>query len=218
MAETNAKRVYDFVKDRIDRILSIGNPGEQKAVLANLRRGLGHKPGEIPELMDIFLEGLPKDLYEKKQSLCVEETEPTEAEWAIYTALTLFAMHQQRHKIEKELMHQENIGFGEAMAKLVHGENEKEKCKVLKRIRRKFNMAATAADIEEVAWHIKSAVQLLSAEDKGIPLDYAMLARDLYRFQSPDSRESVQLEWGRDFYRQLDKQDKPDSKEDQNNV
>ena len=218
MAETNANRVYNFVKNRVDRILSISNPGEQKATLANLRRGLGHKPGEIPELMAIFLEDLPKDLYGKRQRWCEEVTEPNAAEWAIYISLTLFAMHQQGHKIEKELMHQENISFGKAMAKLVHGENEKEKDKVLKRIRRKFNMTATAADIEEVAWHIKSAVQLLSAEDKGIPLDYAMLARDLYRFQSPDSRESVQLEWGRDFYRQLDIQDKPDSKEDQNNV
>ena len=210
MAETNANRVYYFVKNRIDRILSIGNPGEQKAVLANLRRGLGHRPGEIPELMTIFLEDLPKDLYRKRQRWCEEETEPTEEEWAVYTALTLFAMHQQSHDLLTEPMHREKAGFGAAMAQLAHSKDDEE------RVRRKFNMAATAADIEEVAWHIKSAIQLLRAED--IPLDYAALARDLYRFQFPDSLESVQLEWGRDFYRQLYYQNKSDSKEDQNNV
>ncbi len=202
MAESKASRVYGFVKYRIESILNTGDSGAQKAVLANMRRGIGQKPGAVPELWGVFLGGFPEDLYGKGQ-------EPNAAEWAVYTALTLFAMHQQGHDPSAEPMHREKTGFGAAMAQLAHGKDDEE------RVRRKFNMAATASDIEEAAWHIKSAIQLLRAE--GIPLDYAALARDLYRFQYPDSRESVQLEWGRDFYRQLYNQTKPDSKEDQNN-
>lgn len=202
MAENKANRVYGFVKYRIDGILSIKDTGAQKAVLANLRRGIGHKPGELPALWGVFLGGLSEDLYGKKE-------EPNAVEWAVYSALTLFAMHQQGHDPAVEPMHRKKTGFGAAMARLVHNKDDED------RVRRKFNMAATASDMEEESWHIKSAVQLLRTE--GIPLDYAALARDLYRFQYPDSRESVQLEWGRDFYRQLDKQTKPDSKEDQNN-
>ncbi len=206
MTGSKANRVYGFVQYRIESILNIGDTGAQKAILANMRRGIGHTPGELPELWGVFLGDLSEDLYGKGE-------EPNAVEWAVYTALTLFAMHQQGHDPAAEPMHRKKVGFGAAMAQLVCSKEEME------RVRRKFNMVATASDIEEAAWHIKSAVQLLRG--KNIPLDYAALASDLYRFQYPDSRERVQLEWGRDFYRQsnrLDNQTKADSKEDQNHA
>lgn len=56
----------------------------QAQVLAQLRRGIGHTLGDIPQLWRFFLGDLPEEM--------LGETEPSRAEWAIYAALTLFAL------------------------------------------------------------------------------------------------------------------------------
>ena len=53
-----------------------------------LRRGIGKMPGDIPELWNILFDGLPEELMSKVG-------DPSYAEWSIYTALTLYALHQQ---------------------------------------------------------------------------------------------------------------------------
>ena len=60
----------------------------RKAQLADLRRGVGRTPGELPELWGAFLQDMPEELQSATGN-------PTYAEWAIYLALTLYALHQQ---------------------------------------------------------------------------------------------------------------------------
>ena len=50
-----------------------------KAMLANLRRGIGKTPGELPELWGAFLNEMPSELYGNSGM-------PSEAEWAVYIA------------------------------------------------------------------------------------------------------------------------------------
>ena len=190
--------VRRITADKIQSILEMANDGSRKAILANLRRGAGRDPGELPELWGEFLENLPETLYGSERG-------PSRAEWAIYTALTLFALHQQGHdpKQERERMHQEKIGLGAAAAKIALADGAEDKDSAMERVRRRFNIAVTADSMEKLSWHLRGLVQLMS--DKSIGMDYGKLAADLYRYQFPAMRNKVRLEWGQDFYREYGK-------------
>ena len=58
---------------------------QRRAELAKLRRGVGRKPGELPELWGSFLRGMPESFQGRSA--------PSAAEWAVYLALTLYAIH-----------------------------------------------------------------------------------------------------------------------------
>ena len=59
---TKRSEVARFVAHRIGLIEHGSSPGDAKAELANLRRGLGKQPGELPELWGSFLEDIPGGL------------------------------------------------------------------------------------------------------------------------------------------------------------
>ena len=111
MAEQRNQLVRNDVARRLHRLQNLPEH-RQKAVLANLRRGVGRVPGALPELWGIFLQDLPEPL-ESKTGV------PTPGEWAIYLALTLYALHQQGHALPNESMHREGVRFGRAVRGLV---------------------------------------------------------------------------------------------------
>ena len=182
---------YDLIKDymssRISRILFASSESEARASLANLRRGIGRTPGELPELWGDFLLGMPEELYGKGNVV-------SHAEWAVYISLTLFALHQQGKDRKNMPMHKNGISLGKATNCLIKDEDSDRT-----RIARRFYSAATAKDMTELAYHLRGLVTLLRTD--GIPLDYVMLACDLYSFRDPDKREKVLLRWGEDFCR-----------------
>lgn len=177
--------IYSFTAQKLNEIISMKDASQQKAVLANLRRGIGKAPGDIPQLWGVLLENIPSTIMSRGGKA-------NSAEWSIYTALTLFAMHQQGHEITTNAMHMKNISLGKAAALLVTSAEDE------KRILRRFNATATAQDREELAHHLKGMVHLLS--DSGVPLDYAKLAADLYNYQHLEAQPEVRLRWGQDFY------------------
>ena len=181
-----AKQVRQFVNTRIGQILRTPADGPMKATLANMRRGIGKIPGDLPELWGMLFLDFPETLFSKRN-------EPSKAEWAAYTALTLFALHQQGHEPKKEPMHQPNVSFGQAVGQLIEKEEDEA------RIRRRFQVAATSSDMTELSQHMRGMVQLLRT--KGIPMDYAAVAEDLYWYQFMEYAPSVRLKWGQDFYR-----------------
>ena len=185
--------VCAFTKRRLEFLINTSNISGRKAALANLRRGVGHKPGELPELWGEFLSQMPEEMY--------GFSDPSQAENAVYTALTLFALHQQGHELPGDPMYREDIKLGTAAARLIIGETDTESA--FDRVRRRFNMAATASDTEEFTHHLRGLVQLMRA--KGIPLDYAGLAGDIFLYQKAEFRPEIRLRWGQDLYREYDK-------------
>ena len=192
-----AKYVQQVTKEIVARILTMRDESARRAALANWRQGVGKVPGEQPKVTGLLLQGIPEEMYADYHGY---EKEASPAEWAVYTAVTLFALHQQGKNCEHEPMYQEGKSFGAAIAGLVEEEEDKE------RITRRFNMVITAADMRELSHHLRSVVQMLNA--KGIPADYAALAGDLYRYQFVKSRDSVRLKWGQDFYGALNRKSK----------
>lgn len=185
-----SKAVSSCTASRIKRILSLPD-AQRRASLAELRRGVGTAPGALPELWGELLMGWG-DHFPIDDGAQAKDG-PTYEEWAVYTALTLFALHQQGSDVS---MHVERQSFGTAVGRLVEGPDD------LDRVLHRFNPAATATDISEAAHYLRGLIQILRAESIG--LDYADLATDLYRYQwGEESADRVRLKWGRDFYREV---------------
>lgn len=156
--------------------------GSAVALLAQLRRGAGKLPADVPELWG--LTGTDR-LYQQTLS----ETDASRAEAALFLALTLYALHQQS-RTERD-MHQPGARFGASVRRLM-GEEVDEP------IRRRFVRIGTASTLPTLAYRLREMVTLLRAES--IPLDYAQLARQLYRAQLPGGLAEIRQAWGRGFH------------------
>jgi CRISPR system Cascade subunit CasB len=185
------KDVRAFAAKALMRLLNTSDASYQKASLANLRRGVGHTPGEIPQLWGEYLQEMPEEMYGRYG-------QPSREEWAIYTALTLFALHQQGRDPTAEPMHSQGKSIGTSAALLIDDENVENREDTMKRILRKLNAAATSNSVDALAHYLRSLVQLLRTQ--GIPLDYVTLAGDIYDYQFPERINAVRLRWGQDFY------------------
>lgn len=177
--------VKNFVFKRIEAMGNSLDTGKTKADLAQLRRGVGKKPGEMPELWGIIFKDLP-------ESLMTKSPEPSYAEWAIYTSLTLYALHQQGHS-ETVNLNDDSARFGRAIRRLITNEDEEE------RIQFRLSLVALSDDMAELSYRMKTIIRLLSAEN--IKLNYVDLAADLYNFQFENGADGVRLKWAQDFYR-----------------
>lgn len=182
------RAVYAETAKRITRLLQSRDTGGGKAALANLRRGIGLKPGEMPEIWGEIFSGMPEEMFSRSGK-------PTPAEWAVYISLTTFALHQQG---QQDAMHTEKRSLGRAVGMLCIESED------IERLLRRFQQVVTASDMKELSYYLRGLIQLLRVA--GIALDYAQLASDLYDFQFQSSRQRVQLRWGQDFYDQEEKE------------
>lgn len=188
-SKTKTQMVRDFTVSRIYAILKNGDEGAQKAALAKLRRGAGRKPAECPEVWGYYLEQIPEALIGKGGEIAP-------GEMAVFTALTLFALHQQSNDPVKNPMHVAGSNDpGSAIAKLIECENDKT------RYIRRFNHLASFNNMNEAAHYIQQTVGLLG--DKQIPLDYGALAGKFYAMQYPAEANNIRMEWGKSFYRNI---------------
>lgn len=155
-----------------------------RALLANLRNGVGKSPGSIPAIWEITVGELPGARRDTS-------TEATHEERAAHAALTLYAFHQQSRT---ESMHVRGIGLGHAIDRLAPGASDERPA-----VRRRFDAVATATNFDEAMHHLRGLVgQLRSAR---IPLDYGQLADDLVWLQKPATADRVRLSWARQYYR-----------------
>lgn len=188
MSETRADAVYRQTDQRLSRITA----GEDAAVrgrLANLRRGVSRKPGEDPRTWGILFSELPEEMLGRNG-------EPSREEWAIHTAITLYALHQQSNDLRTQNMNKKGISLGKATSQLTvaYGGDDDSR----ERVARRLYQIVLAPDMPSMSYYLRSFIQLLRSEN--IELDYPRLAKDLYIFQLPDGAASVRLQWGQDFY------------------
>ena len=54
-SQSRTNQLSFFVKQKIKWICSISRESQMKATLANLRRGIGKVPGELPEALGNFI-------------------------------------------------------------------------------------------------------------------------------------------------------------------
>ena len=190
--------IQNFVGKKIYFLQTDAELSSGKAILANLWRGIGHEPGELPQLFGIILLDMPEEFIS-------ENGIATKEEGVCYTTLTLYALHQQGYDIKSMPMHtKEKFSIGAAMRSLAstyEGDSNAEQ-RMLQRIR----TLSTAVDMKEMAYHLRGIIQLLKS--KGIQLNYEMMAGDLYEMQFSERKNQVCLRWGQDFYRNIYKDEK----------
>ena len=191
---SKASRISGFVKFKLLQLQQNPRDAVVRAKLAKMRRGIGEQPGAVPELWDLLFDGLPEELEGRGN-------EPSRAEKAVYTALTLYALHQQGKDLHSDFMYLENNTLGRAVGQLARRSDGNEEAVI-----RRFNVVVTSADLTEFSWHLRNIIQLCKRES--IPLDYAAMARDLYEYQDLNRLDNVRLKWGRDFYRELSYREK----------
>ena len=196
--------VQNFVSKKIYLLQAEAGLGSGKAMMANLRRGIGHEPGEMPQLFGIILSDMPEDFISKSGMA-------TKEEWVCYTALTLYALHQQGYDVVSMPMHEnEKFSIGTALRRLSSTYEGDSNAEV--RMLQRLQTLATSVDMKELTHHLRGIVQLLKS--KAIPLNYEMLAGDLYEMQFPESKKQVCLRWGQDFYRIIQKDENKNEKRD----
>jgi CRISPR system Cascade subunit CasB len=152
------------------------------AMLAHLRHAVGKQPGSVPDVWPVTLadELAGPDAGDG----------PTAGETAAHIALTLYAIHQQS---SSKPMHRRGYGLGRSISELRPSESDTDP------VLRRFQAVGTADSLDELIHHTRGLVQLLRAA--GIPLDYGLLADELFRWQQDGGASRVRLQWGRDFYR-----------------
>lgn len=156
---------------------------EAVSASARIRRGAGKAAGTVPDLWgmtgmdqldDATLTGLDVD----------------RAEEALHLALTLWTLHQQGHRDAN--MHVRGPGLGAAVRRLMpEGELDEP-------IRKRFVRAGTAQTLDSLAQRLRELVSLLRGDS--VPLDYGLLADQLYRWQKRAHRGEIHRAWGRSFH------------------
>lgn len=189
-----SRLINEYVLNRIEEYQKLENTGIGKARLAKLRQGIGKNLGDDPILWGEFLKDLPEPLLKNDKSLN-----------AIYTALTLYALHQQSNSGNHSRVIKKGMSLGKSVRAMIGSDDEET------RMLNKFKALASANDIHEMNIYLRNIIQLIKR--KGIPLDYGQLAVDIYRLQIPKYAPKVRLEWARDFYSALHSKIKDEEKE-----
>ncbi|MFG2312968.1 type I-E CRISPR-associated protein Cse2/CasB [Streptomyces sp. NPDC048566] len=187
-------RVAELAADRITTWQHgyLRDDSTARAALARLRRGAGRPAAGMPDLWSLVDTG---PLHERTGGLrLLSEGELTRAEDALYTACTLWALHQQSRAAAMHRAHrpEQPTGLGAAVRRLMpaHGIDEP--------VRKRLVRAANAPDCVVLAQRLREIVMLLRRAD--IPLDYGLLAGEMYAWQWPGGAQSVRRAWGRSFH------------------
>ena len=107
-------------------------------------QALGLQPGELPELWGSFLLGMPEGFQGNNG--------PTAAEWAVYLALTLYALHQQGE--ENVSMNEKGCTLGRAVRLLAQNSAAAAQDWTESSVLRRFNALATADSMPEVSHYL----------------------------------------------------------------
>ncbi|MET8058705.1 type I-E CRISPR-associated protein Cse2/CasB [Streptomyces microflavus] len=160
--------------------------------LARLRRGAGKRAHEVTDLWGV---GGTEDLAE----LLAGRTDfirAEDAEEAVFLASTLWALHQQSGRDQG--MHERNQSLGGAVRTLIRAQGTAGEDEEDSPLRKRLVRVGTAESLGSVAVRLREIVLLLRGAK--VPLDYARLASQLYRWQHRPDRAGVQREWGREFH------------------
>ncbi|MBD0708219.1 MULTISPECIES: type I-E CRISPR-associated protein Cse2/CasB [unclassified Streptomyces] len=137
---------------------------------------------------------------------------------AVHLAVTLWALHQQ--SLRNDAMHRRGWPLGRAVRRLATGGTGAQDApsskstsggspstgpeaqgteEISETVRRRFVRVGSASDVDVLATRLRELVLLLRSAR--IPLDYALLADQLLRWQDEERRDTVRRTWGRDFHR-----------------
>ncbi|AKE41059.1 CRISPR-associated Cse2 family protein [Corynebacterium kutscheri] len=165
-----------------------------KAELAELRRS-ANNPKASFKIWSLVFDNLDEELIGKGDRF-------NRAERALLTTFQLYAIHQQSsnkpmHVTAKTTGAEQSFpqGLGTAVRRIA---NPNDSDDWEQAILRRFSSVVNASTFEGTKHHLRGLIQIFRAKD--IPLNYGLLAKDLYRLQFPEAVQSVHLRWARELY------------------
>jgi len=199
--QSRVNRTAEYVASRVGRlqVRYRADRSDAVAALARLRRGVGRPPGEDIELFGLAFENPQSEEGEAGSlfdELSLRGDEVTREEAAAFSAITLFAMHQQSRRDAS--MHRRGYSFGRSARLLGRQSGNRDA------VRRRFVALGTATTWDETVHHARGLIQQL--RQYKIPLDYGQFTKDLFDLRG-ERAERVRMSWGRDFYRTHHPQD-----------
>ncbi len=182
-----AARILGRLESRLD-------DSSTKRILANLRHSIGANFSQTVGIWPDVFSQMPEEFLSRNGYLTKEEK-------AIFTALQLFALHQQGHS---QSVNEKPVENEETQDKKSISKNAGDSLRCLRRldstsIDKRFNAMITAATYEEMVTHLRHLVSILKSKTEE-KIDYALLAADLFKFQI-NQREQVRLSWGQSYYK-----------------
>ncbi len=168
--EKREKREREFIGSLLDYA-----GREDRAALANLRRGLGKRFGTAPEVFPFVTRYA--GIYEEEDFALVG---------------SLFALHSEKNWLSED-KEKSKRNFGASLRWFV-GESSAEVS-----TERRF-VALLNCDREDLATHLRQAVSLLKSKE--IPVDWLQLLQDVRHWNN--ETRFVQKKWARSFWRGAD--------------
>lgn len=162
------------------------------AELARLRRGAGKRAHQVPDLWGVGGTDELAELLDGHEG----SFRAGDAEEAVFLAATLWALHQQSSRDHG--MHSRGQNLGGAVRALIRLKEAASADEEDSPLRKRLVRVGTAESLDSVAVRLREIVLLLRGAK--VPLDYARLAGQLYRWQHRPDRAGVQREWGREFH------------------
>ena len=166
--------------------------------------------------------GTPDPAFLASGAYLTRETRELREDTAVHLAVTLWALHQQ--SLRDDPMHRPGWTLGRSVRRLGLGRTGTRDAStpkddggtespggpkdatggaasedVAETVRQRFVRVGGASDAEVLAIRLRELVLLLRGAR--IPLDYVLLADQLFRWQDENQRDTVRRAWGRDFHR-----------------
>lgn len=167
------------------------NSPSTKAFLAKIRNSVDKDLLHNIDLLSCIFSSVSYDSEESDGEL-------SDKEQAIFTALQLYAIHQQSSyksvmKIggdyDEKQKYKDNIG--DALSTLRSEESES--------IDKRFNTMIVSTDFKRLVYHLRQMIKILKSKSDA-KVDYAKLAEDLYWFMN-GKKDGVRLSWARSYYK-----------------
>ncbi len=189
---TRADALRDAVRQRVEGLQAayLQDDSAATATLARLRRCDPAEPGSEPSVWAITLGGLPEQLTDFRAE------GPTASERAAHAAVVLYALHQQGHRGDD--IHRRGVRLGSAVGQLARARAQGEDLD--RSVVQRFHQVALANEFASRLQFLRGLIVLMRSE-KGIALDYGLLAADLGRLADPRADHAgVLTRWARDLH------------------
>lgn len=195
MGKTN-NTAYNTAKSILIKLDSTRDASSTKALLANMRNSADKDISNNVDTLAYVFSNLSYGEDDRYVELSYMEQ-------AIFTAIQMYAIHQQSNvesvlkfgnedeneSREKKKKYKANIG--DALATLRSDESES--------IDKRFNAMITATNFNKLSYHLRQMIKILKSKSEA-KVDYAKLAEDLYWFMI-GRKEEVRLSWARAYYK-----------------
>lgn len=195
MGKTN-NIAYNTAKSILIKLDSTRDASSTKALLANMRNSADKDISNNVDALAYVFSNLSYGEDDRGGELSYMEQ-------AIFTAIQMYAIHQQSNvesvlkfgnddeneSEEKKNKYKANIG--DALATLRSDESES--------IDKRFNAMITATNFNKLSYHLRQMIKILKSKSDA-KVDYAKLAEDLYWFMI-GRKEEVRLSWARSYYK-----------------